>query len=110
MKNMSVSKQSSILIRIPETEKQQLTDLFDGLGMTITQSIYMFFKASLNNQGLPFDVKKNITQPQIGFNKERALATLKRVRGIVPNKEVKRAGINSEEDIVKLVKESRREL
>lgn len=44
-------------IRIDTELKQQATDLFDELGITMSAAITTFLKAAIREQGMPFDLK-----------------------------------------------------
>ena len=41
-------------IRLPENLKDEVTNLYDNLGITLTQAVKMFLKQSVIDGGLPF--------------------------------------------------------
>jgi addiction module RelB/DinJ family antitoxin len=65
---MKTLKQSSILIRIPLEKKEKITAVFDGMGITMTQAINLFFTACEIEHALPFKVR-SVSDVQSKFNK-----------------------------------------
>jgi addiction module RelB/DinJ family antitoxin len=60
MKNtVTQQKQVSILIRIPEQDKIEAVQILNELGITLTQSFYMFVKALISKRGVPFPLNVN---------------------------------------------------
>lgn len=41
-------------VRLPENLKDEVVNLYDSLGITLTQAVKMFFKQSVIDGGLPF--------------------------------------------------------
>ena len=48
-------------VRIDETVKQQAEELLQGLGLNMSTAINLFARAIIREQGLPFEVKYNIS-------------------------------------------------
>ena len=48
----------TIQIRIDEGMKANVEELFSSLGLDISTAVRMFFASSIQNQGLPFEVRR----------------------------------------------------
>lgn len=48
----------TLQIRIDEELKKEVDELFEDLGLDTSTAVRMFFKAALDRNGLPFDVKR----------------------------------------------------
>jgi DNA-damage-inducible protein J len=48
----------TIQIRVDETLKSNIEELFSSLGLDISTAVRMFFSAALREQGLPFEVHR----------------------------------------------------
>lgn len=48
---------ANIQMRIDDELKEQVTALYESLGLDTTTAIRMFFKASLESNGIPFEVR-----------------------------------------------------
>ncbi|MBG9368206.1 type II toxin-antitoxin system RelB/DinJ family antitoxin [Streptococcus sp. NLN64] len=48
---------TTITIRIDESLKKESSEIFDQLGMDMTTAIRIFFKQSVMNRGLPFELE-----------------------------------------------------
>ena len=49
---------TTINIRIDEELKKSAELLFDDLGLTMSAAITIFLKSSVNNEGIPFELKR----------------------------------------------------
>lgn len=49
---------TNINIRIDESLKKDAEDLFGYLGLTMSTAITMFLRSAVNNDGIPFDLKR----------------------------------------------------
>lgn len=50
---------TNINIRIDESLKKEAEDLFGYLGLTMSTAITMFLRSAVNNDGIPFDLKRS---------------------------------------------------
>lgn len=51
-------KQSPLNVRIPEKLKQEATHVLEGIGLTPSSAVRMFFAQIVNRGGIPFQIKK----------------------------------------------------
>ena len=49
---------SVINVNVPSDVKEEATELFNDLGMNMTTAINIFLKKSIEDGGIPFEVKK----------------------------------------------------
>ncbi|MCL2253922.1 MAG: type II toxin-antitoxin system RelB/DinJ family antitoxin [Lachnospiraceae bacterium] len=49
---------ATIQIRIDDTMKMAADDLFNSLGLDISTAVRIFLAASINNDGIPFNIKR----------------------------------------------------
>lgn len=52
-------------IRIEEETKQQVVDLLEGLGLTLSDAVNIFLKQVILRGGIPFDVKYPEYKPEV---------------------------------------------
>ena len=52
----NATKSANFNMRIAPERKSELEDLYDNLGMTLTEAVNIFFAKSLLVGGIPFDV------------------------------------------------------
>lgn len=72
-------------IRLDPELKAQAQEVFDGLGLSLTSAITIFLKASVREQGLPFDMRlanDNYQPPKQQQEREYA-ETIKKLREIL---------------------------
>jgi len=60
---------ATIQVRIDDSIKMAADSLFTGLGLDTSTAVRMFISASLENDGLPFEVRKRKTVPVFGSGK-----------------------------------------
>lgn len=105
MKNtITKLKQSSILIRIPERDKIEVVQILDELGITLTQSFYMFIKSIINKRGIPFNLNVN---DGLWKRMEKVQAVNKIFESFDP-KSVDNYDIKNEQQLQKYITEQRR--
>ncbi len=51
---------TNINVRVDSELKKKAEDLFNDLGLTMSSAITMFLKASVNHDGIPFDLRREI--------------------------------------------------
>ncbi len=51
-----MAKTETIHARVNKEVKEQAQILFDKIGLSVSQAIALFLKASINNNGLPFEL------------------------------------------------------
>lgn len=51
---------TNINFRIDKKTKKEAEELFEDLGLNMTTALTMFIKASIRDQGIPFDVTRKI--------------------------------------------------
>ena len=61
---------SQVNIRIEQSEKQQLDEIFANLGMTTAQALKIFAKKSIEVGGLPFEVTSPNARLQNAINSQ----------------------------------------
>ena len=49
---------TNINFRVDDELKKQAEELFDYLGLTMSGALTMFLKTSVNNNGIPFELKR----------------------------------------------------
>ncbi len=49
---------TNINVRVSIELKKQAEELFEDLGLTMTSAITMFLKSAVNNDGIPFEIKR----------------------------------------------------
>ena len=54
---------TNINVRVDSELKAQAESLFSDLGMNMSTAIVMFLKSAVNHDGLPFEVKRSIPNP-----------------------------------------------
>lgn len=54
---------TNINIRIDADLKKSAEELFNDLGLTMSSAITMFLKCAVNNDGIPFAVRRSIPNP-----------------------------------------------
>ena len=68
-----MSNSSLIQIRVDDQLKQEVTDIYDRLGLDLPTAIRMFLKKSIVARGLPFEA----TLPEKTVTRQEALDILK---------------------------------
>ena len=56
---------ATIQIRVDDRTKTAVDSLFSSLGLDTSTAVRMFLAASLENDGLPFPVKRRAVQPDL---------------------------------------------
>ena len=56
---------ATIQIRVDSSTKTAVDDLFSSLGLDTSTAVRMFLMASLDNNGLPFPVKRRTVQTDL---------------------------------------------
>jgi len=51
---------TNVNFRLDKQTKKEAEELFEDLGLNMTTALTMFVKASLREQGIPFDVQRDI--------------------------------------------------
>ena len=54
---------TNINIRVDNTLKNDAEKLFNDLGLTMTSAITIFLRSAVNNNGIPFELKKREPNP-----------------------------------------------
>ena len=57
---MTQAQTTTISVRVDETVKRNVEDLFDSMGMNISTAVNMFFKQCLMEEALPFQPRKKL--------------------------------------------------
>jgi DNA-damage-inducible protein J len=57
--NMGGFIMATIQVRVDDQTKAEVDSLFSGLGLDTSTAVRMFLMAALDNDGLPFAVKRN---------------------------------------------------
>lgn len=55
---------SVLQIRLEESLKNEVSSLFDQLGIDIPTAVRMFFKRAIVEKGLPFEVKTTLSKTE----------------------------------------------
>lgn len=55
---------SVLQIRLEESLKNEVSSLFDQLGIDIPTAVRMFFKCAIVEKGLPFEVKTTLLKTE----------------------------------------------
>jgi len=71
---------STIQVRIDDDLKTKADQLFKDLGTDTTSAIRMFLTQAVANNGFPFEIKKNITNPYEGLPEYELLQRLEIAR------------------------------
>ena len=53
-----IKQSSTINIRVDAQLKKDAEELFNDLGLTMSTAIAMFLRSALNNDGIPFEVRR----------------------------------------------------
>lgn len=83
---------TNINIRVDDELKRDAEDLFSYLGLTMSSAITMFLRSAVNNDGIPFELKRR--EPNAA-----TLAALKESDTILSNPSAYKA-YNSAEDMM----------
>ncbi len=68
---------ATVQIRVDDALKARVDSLYNSLGMDTTTAVRMFFMASLEHDGIPFDVRHNADHSLAGaIADSRALRNL----------------------------------
>ncbi|MDR1706170.1 MAG: type II toxin-antitoxin system RelB/DinJ family antitoxin [Clostridiales bacterium] len=59
---MEKSKTGRISVRVNSKLKEQVENIFEDLGMTTSQAITLFFNQVLVHDGIPFELRRDITR------------------------------------------------
>ncbi len=51
---------ANVSVRLDAQLKHDAEELFDALGLNMTTALTMFLKQAIRNQGLPFEVKRDV--------------------------------------------------
>lgn len=78
-------------VRLPENLKDEVTNLYENLGITLTQAVKMFFKQSVIDGGLPF-------QPHLDKQRILNAETLAAFKEVEEGQTIK---VNSTSDLFK---------
>ena len=72
---MAQNQTTTINVRVDETVKRNVEDLFENMGLNISTAVNMFFRQCLMEQGLPYQpkIKKQINENDGGFLLREAL-------------------------------------
>lgn len=54
----SLTNGSSINIRVDKEVKEEVSKLYEDLGLNISTAVNMFFRQCLNKQGIPFAIER----------------------------------------------------
>lgn len=49
---------TNINVRVSAELKKQAEELFEDLGLSMSSAITLFLKSAVNNDGIPFDIKR----------------------------------------------------
>ena len=54
---MDVPKNGHVQVRVEESLKREIEELYSDLGLTMSEAMTLFFKQCLMRKGLPFEVR-----------------------------------------------------
>ena len=81
-----MAKTETVHTRVSPNIKNKADEIYKSLGLTTSQAIMLFLVASVNCNGLPFDLKLGNTL-NIDFDFAKAIAT---VDGVEPSKDAEK--------------------
>ena len=58
---------TNINVRVDEKLKKDADELFSDLGLSMSTAITMFLKSAVNNDGIPFEIKRKEPNAETGF-------------------------------------------
>ena len=81
-----MAKTETVHTRVTEEIKKQADEIFSKLGLTTSQAIMLFLTASVNNNGLPFELTLSLKEEN-----DIAIATsIAKVDGASPSKKAQK--------------------
>lgn len=81
-------KTETVHTRVTPTIKKKADKIFESLGLTTSQAIMLFLTASVNCNGMPFELTlKNSNDDEEDFKFAKAIAT---VDGVEPSKDAEK--------------------
>ena len=83
---------TNVNFRLDKKTKKEAEELFEDLGLNMTTALTMFIKASIRDQGIPFEVKKQVPNAE-------TIAAIEEGRRIANDPNVK--GYDNMEDLIK---------
>lgn len=51
---------STVAVRVDDKLKQEATELFNSLGLDMSQAVRLFLIQSVNTQSIPFEIRKEV--------------------------------------------------
>lgn len=83
---------TNVNFRLDKQTKKEAEELFEDLGLNMTTALTMFVKASIREQGIPFEVKRDVPNAE-------TIAAIEEGRRIANDPNVK--GYDSMEDLIR---------
>ena len=81
-----MAKTEAVHTRVTEEIKKQADEIFSKLGLTTSQAIMLFLTASVNNNGLPFELTLSLKEE----NDMAIAASIAKVDGASPSKKAEK--------------------
>ena len=83
---------TNVNFRLDKKTKKEAEELFEDLGLNMTTALTMFVKASIREQGIPFEVRRD-------FPNAETIAAIEEGRRIANDPNVK--GYDNMEDLIR---------
>lgn len=83
---------TNVNFRLDKQTKKEAEELFEDLGLNMTTALTMFVKASIREQGIPFEVRRDIPNAE-------TIAAIEEGRRIANDPNVK--GYDNMEDLIR---------
>lgn len=83
---------ANVNFRLDKQTKKEAEELFEDLGLNMTTALTMFVKASIREQGIPFEVRRDIPNAE-------TIAAIEEGRRIANDPNVK--GYDNMEDLIR---------
>lgn len=83
---------ANVNFRLDKQTKKEAEELFEDLGLNMTTALTMFVKASIREQGIPFEVRRDVPNAE-------TIAAIEEGRRIANDPNVK--GYDNMEDLIR---------
>lgn len=83
---------TNVNFRLDKQTKKEAEELFEDLGLNMTTALTMFVKASIREQGIPFEVRRDVPNAE-------TIAAIEEGRRIANDPNVK--GYDNMEDLIR---------
>ena len=86
---------ANVNFRLDKQTKKEAEELFEDLGLNMTTALTMFVKASIREQGIPFEVRRDIPNVE-------TIAAIEESERLLSDPNVK--GYDNMEDLIRALK------